>query len=140
MSTSHRSETVGQLVLVDVDPIRQQVNRAIAGFLAGYSGATLEACRPDLRQWVGWLDTAGLGVFVVERAHIELYARWCESEGKAPATIGRRLSTICGFYNYCSQERHRPQPCRALAAALVHHRRARRRSPSTRCPGSSVAR
>ena len=44
-------------------------------------------------------------MFVVERAHIELYARWCESEGKAPATIGRRLSTICGFYNYCSQER-----------------------------------
>lgn len=105
MSTSHRSETVGQLVLVDVDPIRQQVNRAIAGFLAGYSGATLEAYRLDLRQWVGWLDTAGLGVFVVERAHIELYARWCESEGKAPATIGRRLSTICGFYNYCGQER-----------------------------------
>ena len=104
-TTTHRSETVGQLVLVDVDPTRQQVNRAIAGFLAGYSGATLEAYRLDLRQWVGWLDAAGLGVFVVERAHIELYARWCESEGKAPATIGRRLSTICGFYNYCSQER-----------------------------------
>ena len=99
MHTTHRSETVGQLVLVDVDPTRQQVNRAIAGFLAGYSGATLEAYRLDLRQWVGWLDAAGLGVFAVERAHIELYARWCESEGKAPATIGRRLSTICGFYN-----------------------------------------
>lgn len=105
MSNTHRSETVGQLVLVDLDPTRQQVKRAIAGFLAGYSGATLEAYRLDLRQWVGWLDTARLGVFVVERAHIELYARWCESEGKAPATIGRRLSTICGFYNYCSQER-----------------------------------
>ena len=105
MHTTHRSETVGQLVLVDLDPTRQQVNRAIAGFLAGYSGATLEAYRLDLRQWVGWLDTAGLGVFAVERAHIELYARWCESEGKAPAAIGRRLSTICGFYNYCSQER-----------------------------------
>ena len=76
------------------------------GFLAGYCGATLEAYRLDLRQWVGWLDSAGLGVFVVERAHIiELYARWGESEGKAPATIGRRLSTIGGFYNYCSQER-----------------------------------
>ena len=94
-----------QLVLVDIDPTRQQVNRAIAGFLAGYSGATLEAYRLDLRQWVGWLDSAGLGVFVVERADIELYSRWCESERKAPATIGRRLSTICGFYNYCSQER-----------------------------------
>ena len=34
-----------------------------------------------------------------------MYARWCESEGKARSTIGRRLSTICGFYKYCSQER-----------------------------------
>ncbi len=104
-TTTHRSETVGQLVLVDLDPQRQQVNRAVAGFQAGYSGATLEVHRLDLRQWITWLDPAGLNVFDVERAHIELYARWCESDGKAPATIGRRLSTICGFYNYCSQER-----------------------------------
>ena len=85
--------------------IDKQVNRANAGFLAGYSGATLEAYCLDLRQWCLGLDSAGLGVFQVERAHIELYARWCESEGKAPATIVRCLSTICGFYNYCSQER-----------------------------------
>jgi site-specific recombinase XerD len=104
-TTSHRSETVGQLVLVDVDPTRRQVNRAIAGFLAGYTGTTLEAYRLDLRQWATWIDTARLGMFEAERAHIELYARWCESEGKAPATIERRLSTICGFYNYCSEER-----------------------------------
>ena len=103
-TASHRSETVGQLVLVDVDPTRRRVNRAIAGFLAGYTGTTLEAYRLDLRQWATWIDTARLGMFDVERAHIELYARWCESEGKAPATIGRRLSTICGFYNYCSEE------------------------------------
>ncbi len=104
-TASHRSETVGQLVLVDVDPTRRRVNRAIAGFLAGYTGTTLEAYRLDLRQWATWIDAARLGMFDVERAHIELYARWCESEGKAPATIGRRLSTICGFYNYCSEER-----------------------------------
>lgn len=103
-TATHRSETVGQLVLVDADPTRRRVNRAIAGFLAGYTGTTLEAYRLDLRQWATWIDTARLGMFDVERAHIELYARWCESEGKAPATIGRRLSTICGFYNYCSEE------------------------------------
>ena len=40
-----------------------------------------------------------------ERAHIELYARWSETQGLAPATIGRRLSTICGFYTYCAEER-----------------------------------
>lgn len=84
---------------------RDEVRRALAGFLAGYSGTTVEAYRLDLRQWLAWLDTFHTDVFAVERAHIELYARWAESEGKAKATIGRRLSTICGFYRYCTQER-----------------------------------
>jgi hypothetical protein len=48
---------------------------------------------------------AFLDLFAVERAHIELCARWSESERKARSTIGRRLSTICGFYKYCSKER-----------------------------------
>ncbi len=46
-TTNHQSEIVGQLVLVDVDPIRQRVKTAIAGFLPGYSGTTLEAYRLD---------------------------------------------------------------------------------------------
>ena len=104
-TTVHSSEVVGQLVLIETDPIRQRVKHAIAGFLAGYSGTTLEAYRLDLRGWITWLDAAFLDPFAVERAHIELYARWSESEGKARSTIGRRLSTICGFYKYCSQER-----------------------------------
>ena len=104
-TTVHSSEVVGQLVLIEADPIRERVRHAIAGFLAGYSGTTLEAYRLDLRGWITWLDAAFLDPFVVERAHIELYARWCESEGKARSTIGRRLSTICGFYKYCAQER-----------------------------------
>ena len=58
-----------------------------------------------LRGWISWLDAAFLDPFVVEHAHIELYARWSEAEGKARSTIGRRLSTICGFYKYCAQER-----------------------------------
>jgi integrase/recombinase XerD len=33
--TADFSEVVGQLVLVDVDPIRQRVKHAIGGFLAG---------------------------------------------------------------------------------------------------------
>ena len=104
-TTIHSSEVVGQLVLIETDPIRQRVKHAIAGFLAGYSGTTLEAYRLDLRGWITWLDAAFLDPFAVERAHIELCARWCESEGKARSTIGRRLSTIFGFYKYRSQER-----------------------------------
>ena len=99
------ADAFGQLTLLDLDPVRQEVRKAIAGFLAGYSGATMTAYHLDLRQWVAWLDTGHIAVFDAERAHIELYARWSETQGLAPATIGRRLSTICGFYTYCTQER-----------------------------------
>lgn len=94
----------GELVAVELDPRRQVAHRAIAGYLAGYSGATLDAYRLDLRQWVTWLDGNGVDILRVQRAHIELYARWSEEHGLARSTISRRLSTICGFYRYCSQE------------------------------------
>lgn len=93
-----------ELVAVDLDPRRQVAHRAIAGYLAGYSGATLSAYRLDLRQWATWLDGNGVDILSVQRAHIELYARWSEEHGLARSTISRRLSTICGFYRYCSQE------------------------------------
>ena len=59
-TTIHASEIVGQFVLIEDDPIRQRVKHAIGGFLAGYSGTTLEAYRLDLRGWITWLDAAFL--------------------------------------------------------------------------------
>lgn len=103
--TTLGDEAFGQLSLLDLDPIQQEVRKAIGGFLAGYSGATMTAYHLDLRQWIAWLDQAHVAVLGVERAHIELYARWSETRGLAASTIGRRLSTICGFYTYCTQER-----------------------------------
>jgi site-specific recombinase XerD len=94
----------GELIAVDLDPRRQLAHRAIAGYLAGYSGATLDAYRLDLRQWATWLNGNGVDILSVQRAHIELYARWSEENGLARSTISRRLSTICGLYRYCSQE------------------------------------
>lgn len=99
----------GQLTLPEPEPTIDasslKLNRGLAGFLAGYSGTTLDAYRLDLRQWIDWLATFHTDPFAVERAHIELYARTAEQEGRARSTIGRRLSTICGFYRYCEQER-----------------------------------
>jgi integrase/recombinase XerD len=40
----------------------------------------------------------------VTRTHIEVYARQLEDEGKAPSTVGRRLSTLAGFYRYAVEE------------------------------------
>lgn len=76
----------------------------IAGFLAGYSGRTREAYTLDLRQFLRWCDQHRIGLFEVTRTHIEVYARQLEDEGKAPATIGRRLSTLAGLYRYATEE------------------------------------
>lgn len=100
------ARTLDQLLKVSVEPTDtdRAVERALAGYLAGYSGTTLDAYRLDLRQWMNWLNTVEVSPFEVKRAHIELYARWCETRGLARATIGRRLSTVAGFYRYCTQE------------------------------------
>ncbi len=60
-----------------------------------------------------------LGIFEVGRAHIELIARWLEQEGKARATVARRLSTIAGFYRQCVEEQL------LEASPAVHVRRPR---------------
>jgi integrase/recombinase XerD len=91
------------LVLYDPTEASPAV-RTAAGFLAGYSGRTREAYTLDLRLFVQWCEQHHLGLFEVTRTHIELYARELEELGRAPATIGRRLSTLAGFYRYAAEE------------------------------------
>jgi len=81
-----------------------EVQLALAGFLAGYSGHTRLAYQQDLRLFVGWCYQQSVGLLRVRRTHIELFARWLESEGAARTTIARRLSTVSGFYRYCVEE------------------------------------
>jgi site-specific recombinase XerD len=77
---------------------------ALAGFLAGYGGRTREAYSLDLRQFLAWCERRGVKLFDVRRSEIELFARELEELGRARATIGRRLSTIVGFYRYAEEE------------------------------------
>ncbi len=91
------------LVLYDRQDASPEV-RTVAGFLAGYSGRTREAYTLDLRTFYRWCDQHRLGLFEVTRTQIELYARELEELGRAPATIGRRLSTLAGFYRYATEE------------------------------------
>ena len=97
---------VPALVSPDFDSFA--VRQAVAGFLAGYGDTTRQAYSLDLRQWLRWCDNHDLRVFEVRRAHIELFARSLEEDGKARATVGRRLSTVAGFYRYCSEEQLLP--------------------------------
>ncbi len=43
-------------------------------------------------------------MFDVRRVDIECFARDLEDQGKARATVGRRLCTVVGFYRYADQE------------------------------------
>jgi integrase/recombinase XerD len=83
---------------------RFDVQIALGGFLAGYSNNTFLAYQQDLRQFVSWCSNQDLELFTVKQTHIELFARWLEHRGAARATIGRRLSTVTGFYRYCAEE------------------------------------
>jgi hypothetical protein len=69
---------------------------ALAGFLAGYSGLTREACQLDLRQFASWCQQHQLRLFSARRSGIEGFARDLEARGRARATVTRRLCTIAG--------------------------------------------
>jgi integrase/recombinase XerD len=71
-----------------------------ASFLARYSGRTLEAYRDDLRGFFQWAHDHGVEVMKATRPHVELFRVWTEQRGLAPATLDRRLSTVCGFYKF----------------------------------------
>ncbi len=77
---------------------------AIAGFLAGYCGATRKSYATDLRLFSSWCHQANLTLFGARRARLELYGRWLEETGRMRSTVARRLSTLASFYKYCEQE------------------------------------
>jgi integrase/recombinase XerD len=82
-------------------PLFDEACLAIGGFLARYSGSTRSGYASDLRAWFSWCAQGNLDVLAVRRVHIELYARWMEEDQHlARATIGRRLSTVVGFYRF----------------------------------------
>jgi site-specific recombinase XerD len=77
---------------------------ALAGFLAGYRDLTREAYALDLRQFTTWCRARSLPLFAARRADIEGFARDLEANGRARATVTRRLCTIAGFYKYAVEE------------------------------------
>ena len=94
------STTTAQLI-PPVPPLFDEARLAIGGFLARYSGSTRSGYACDLRAWFSWCAQGDLDVLAARRVHIELYPRWMEEDQHlARATIGRRLSTVVGFYRF----------------------------------------
>jgi integrase/recombinase XerD len=100
MTTAASSTALATIQPAFTDPERL----ALAGFLAGYRGLTREAYTLDLRQFTTWCRIRSLNLFAVRRADIESFARDLEANGRARATVTRRLCTIAGFYKYAVEE------------------------------------
>jgi site-specific recombinase XerD len=86
------------------DPLDVRERGAVAEFLAGYSGNTRASYATDLRLFAAWCGDRGLRLLEVRRAHLEVFARTMEQEGRMRSTVARRLSTLCSFYHYCQDE------------------------------------
>ena len=79
------------------DPIDGTEAIALAGFLAGYCGATRKSYATDLRLFATWCHERNLTLFSARRAHLELFGRWMEESGRMRSTVARRLSTLASF-------------------------------------------
>jgi site-specific recombinase XerD len=95
---------VSTAVIVYESAFEEKERLALAGFLAGYRGATRDAYVLDLRQFVAWCEDHRLVLFSLGCADIECYARTLEERGRARATVARRLCTVAGFYRYAEKE------------------------------------
>jgi integrase/recombinase XerD len=58
----------------------------------------------DLRQYMSWCARHRLRLFTAKRVDIEIFGRDMEANGRARATIARRLCTVAGFYRYAVEE------------------------------------
>ena len=107
METNERRILSGAIVVAGGE--RPMLERfAIAGFLASYSGPTRQSYQTDLRMFSEWLTARRSGCSGCTRPYraVRPLAR---EQGRARATVGRRLSTLAGFYRYCEQEEILPR-------------------------------
>jgi integrase/recombinase XerD len=78
---------------------------AVRAYLAVFRGETARAYAGDLRGWERWCTDQGVELLAAGRGHIEAFAAaMCDEHGLAPASVARRISTICGFYRHATSE------------------------------------
>jgi hypothetical protein len=74
-----------ELVHID-DPLNHTERGAIAGFLAGYTDNTLASHTTDLRLFVEWRNENNTPFLDVRRAHLEIFGRTMEANGRMRST------------------------------------------------------
>ncbi|MDV6299936.1 tyrosine-type recombinase/integrase [Dietzia maris] len=92
--------TAARSLRAPIPPTFDTVDLLVEGFLARFSSeSTRTAYAGDLALWRSWCVDRGLDVMTVERAHVELFARWLETErGNSASSVHRRLVCLRSFY------------------------------------------
>jgi integrase/recombinase XerD len=109
--------------LAAMDPLEL----SLAGFLARYKGGTFREYRHDMRVYFDWCARNGLHPLQAKRPHLELYVRWLEQTGLAPATIARRYGTVAVYYRVAAMdELIQRDPCLGVTRPKVDWQRQRR--------------
>jgi integrase/recombinase XerD len=73
-------------------PITDQLQLAVAAYLARFKGSSREHSESDLRCYLAWCAERGLDPLAARRPHLELYIRWMQEVRRfKPSTISRRF-------------------------------------------------
>jgi hypothetical protein len=79
-----------------------QVRLASSAYLARFTGSSREHTESDLRCYLRWCAGRGLDPLAARRPDLEQYIRWMQEACRfKPSTISRRFSVAAGFYRTC---------------------------------------
>src|SRR6266699_3095912 len=79
-----------------------RVRLAASAYLARFTGSSREHTESDLRCYLRWCADRGLDPLAARRPDLEQYIRWMQETGRfKPSTISRRFSVAAGFYRTC---------------------------------------
>lgn len=91
-----------------INDARQRARWSAGAFLASYSNKrTRDGYAADLRCFFEFLDRCVPGIdpiHEVRRPQVDLFARWLEDQGRAPATVARRIAVVGQWYHYLRSE------------------------------------
>jgi integrase/recombinase XerD len=83
-------------------PFTDQLQLAVAAYLARFKGSSRDHTESDLRCFLAWCAGHSLDPLAARRPHLELYTRWMQEIRRfQPYTVSRRISVAAGFYRTC---------------------------------------
>ena len=83
-------------------PFTDQLQLAVAAYLARFKGYSRDHTESDLRCFLIWCAERTLDALAARRLHLELYIRWMQEVRRfQPSMVSRRISVAAGFYRTC---------------------------------------